>query len=68
VDENITVALHTLDGADRSAPPVPAGGENQPWSVSVANPPSGVTTVVASTGGGLTAHGRFAVVGIKIGG
>jgi hypothetical protein len=66
VDENITVAVRTLAGVFDAANAFPAGGNLRPWSVSFRTTASGPTTLVASTGGGLTAHGRFAVNGIKL--
>jgi hypothetical protein len=66
VDESITVAIRTLDGGVKTADPVPAGGDNQPWSVTIANQPPDVVTIVASTGGHVTAHERFVVSGINV--
>jgi hypothetical protein len=67
VDESIAVAVRTIDGSVDKIDPIPAGGDNAPWSVTVpfTAPPIGpaVLTIVASTGGHLTAHERFVVVG-----
>lgn len=62
-DESITVAVRTLAGGVDKLDPVPAGGDDAPWSRTVPFGGRGVLTIVASTGGHLTAHERFAVVG-----
>ncbi|MDT4916020.1 MAG: hypothetical protein QOH89_720 [Pseudonocardiales bacterium] len=64
-DESITVAVRTIDGSVDTLDPLPAGGDNAPWSRTVAFSEHGVLTMVASTGGHLTAHERFAVVGVE---
>lgn len=66
-DENITVTIRTIDGGRNTIAPVAAGGDNAPWSVTAPFDLHGVLTVVASTGGHLTAHERFAVVGVTAG-
>jgi hypothetical protein len=63
-DENIAIAVRTVDGDVDKIDPVPAGGDNAPWSVTVPFSEHGVRTVVGSTGGQLTAHERFAVIGV----
>jgi hypothetical protein len=63
-DESISVAVRTINGDVDRIDPVPAGGDDAPWSVTVPFSEHGVLTVVASTGGHLTAHERFAVVGV----
>lgn len=63
-DENITVAVRTADGNVDKVAPVPAGGQDAPWTVTVPFTERGVLAVVASTGGHLTQHERFAVVGV----
>jgi hypothetical protein len=65
VDESIAVTLRTLGGGLAAATPVPAGGDRTPWSVSVTFGFHGVVTIVASTGGHLTAHERFVVTGVS---
>jgi hypothetical protein len=67
VDESITVAVRTIDGSVDKVGPVPAGGDNAPWSTTAPFSEHGVLTVVASTGGHLTAHERFVVVGVTTG-
>lgn len=67
VDDNITVAVRTLDGQVDKIAPVPAGGQGAPWTVTVPFSEQGVLTVVASTGGHLTQHERFVVVGVTAG-
>ena len=63
-DENVTVAVRKQDGSFVQSAPTAAGGDNAPWSVGVDLNLSGVLTVVASTGGHVTAHERFVVVGV----
>ena len=65
VDESIAVAVRTIDGSVDKVDPVPAGGEDAPWSVTVPFTEHGVLSIVASTGGHLTAHERFAVIGVS---
>ena len=67
VDESISVAVRVLDGSVDQVGPVPAGGQDTPWTMTVPYTEKGIATVVAWTGGSLTAHGRFAVVGVKAG-
>jgi hypothetical protein len=67
VDETISVAVRTIDGSVDTVGPVPAGGQDAPWTMTVPFSERGVATIVAWTGGSLTAHGRFAVVGVKAG-
>jgi hypothetical protein len=64
VDENITVAVRTINGDVDTIAPQPAGGQLARWSVPVPFTEHGVLTVVASTGGHLTAHERFVVTGV----
>ena len=64
VDENITVAVHTLAGTVDRVAAVPAGGTNSPWSVTVPFTGHGVLTVVAATGGHLIQHERFTIQGV----
>ncbi|MDT4921058.1 MAG: hypothetical protein QOI15_1960, partial [Pseudonocardiales bacterium] len=47
--------------------PLPAGGADTPWATIVphSDRQHGAVTLVASTGGHLTAHERFAVVGVE---
>jgi hypothetical protein len=66
VDENITVAVRTLSGSVAQSRPAPAGGENARWANGVRTDERGVLTVVASTGGHVTAHERFVVTGISV--
>jgi hypothetical protein len=68
VDENIRVVVRTLGGVVGNAAPLPAGGATSPWSVRVSFSGSGVLTVVASTGGHLIQHERFAIQGVHTGG
>jgi hypothetical protein len=67
VDESITVAIRSLDGAKDVSGPIPAGGDNAAWTTTVpySARQHGALTIVASTGGHLTAHERFAVVGVS---
>ena len=64
-DENITVTVLSLSGGVYTGTPVPAGGDQQPWSAGVSFQASGPVTLVASTGGHLTAHERFVVTGVN---
>jgi hypothetical protein len=64
VDENIVVAVRTLDGSVTTLPGLPAGGENSPWQEQVSFDQTGVLTIVAFTGGHLTTHERFAIQGV----
>jgi hypothetical protein len=61
VDENVSAAIRTLDGVVDQGGPVPAGGDDAPWSVDVPSSVHGIATIVAWTGGHLTAHERFVV-------
>lgn len=69
VDENINVQVRQLASRQLvgSAPGVPAGGQNQPWSTHVTI--SGATgpslTIVAWTGGHLQRVERFAITGVR---
>jgi hypothetical protein len=65
VDESVSAAIRTLDGAFDQGGPVPAGGEDAEWSLNVPSTVRGTATVVAWTGGHLTAHERFAVSALK---
>jgi hypothetical protein len=69
VDESILVQVRQ-PSSERplgSAPGVPAGGENQPWStrVSFRGATDAVLTIVASTGGHLLGVERFAITAIR---
>jgi len=66
VDENITAWVFSLDGEADASDRIPAGGENAAWDTIVpySEEEHGVLSIVASTGGHLTAHERFAVVGV----
>jgi hypothetical protein len=64
-DENITVSVRSLDGGVFTGTPVPAGGDQQPWSADVSFQASGPVTLVASTGGHVTEHERFVVTGVS---
>jgi hypothetical protein len=63
-DESITIAVRTSDGHVDKISPIPAGGQDAPWSATVLFSGHGVLAVIASTGGHLTAHERFAVTGV----
>jgi len=64
VDENITVVVLPQAPNSSSGAGLPAGGQNTPWQLSVTFTQSGVLTIVASTGGHLTQHERFAIQGV----
>lgn len=66
VDENITVVAlpQPTNSSSGAGVGLPAGGEHAPWQLSVSFPNHGVLTIVASTGGHLTAHERFALQGV----
>jgi hypothetical protein len=69
VDESILVQVRQ-PSSERplgSAPGVPAGGENQPWStrVSFRGATDPALTIVASTGGHLLVVERFAITAIR---
>jgi len=64
VDEAIIVSVRTLSGSVETAAALPAGGTNSPWSETVPFAGQGVLTIVASTGGHLTQHERFAIQGV----
>jgi hypothetical protein len=79
VDENITVSvLHTAGGTENTTTRLttscclPAGGEDSPWSVHLTiSQYAGIQvadalTVVASTGGHVQQHERFAVQGVYV--
>ena len=61
VDENITVTVRTMTGNPETVPPLPAGGVDTPWSLSVPFGAHGILIIVASTGGHVTQHERFAI-------
>ena len=67
VDENVTVAVRSLDGSVDVSDPIPAGGNGAAWDTTVpySDRQHGVLTVAAWTGGHLTAHERFAVSGVN---
>jgi hypothetical protein len=70
VDESIRVrALQADGGPVGETPGVPAGGEDTPWSstVAIAARDGGTVTIVASTGGHLAGVERFAVTGVRVG-
>jgi hypothetical protein len=67
VDESIVVSYHALfprAGITAAPAPLPAGGNNSPWTETVTFSAKGVFTIVASTGGHLTQHERFAIQGV----
>lgn len=66
VDENVTAAVRSIDGAVNGSDPIPAGGDNASWVTIVPDSDlqHGVLSIIAWTGGHLTAHERFAVVGV----
>ena len=66
VDESVSAHVRSLDGEADDSSQVPAGGENAEWTATVAysQQERGVLSIVASTGGHLTAHERFTVVGV----
>jgi hypothetical protein len=64
VDENVLVAVRSFDRVVGRSTPLPAGGTDAPWSVRVKFTGGGTLTVVASTGGHLVQHERFAVQGV----
>ena len=64
VDENITVVVLPQAPNSSSGAGLPAGGQNTPWQLSVTFTQGGVLTIVASTGGHLTQHERFAIQGV----
>jgi len=78
VDENIHVwVLHTAGQSNTTTRLkdyccLPAGGQNSPWTVRLTIPKysgiqvSDVLTLVASTGGHLQQHERFAVQGVYV--
>ena len=61
VDESITVTVRTLTGIPQTAAPLPAGGNDTPWRVTVSFGQHGVLIIVAATGGHVTQHERFAI-------
>jgi hypothetical protein len=65
VDENVTVLVlsQSPNGASGPGADVPAGGVDSPWHLRVPFTRRGVLTIVASTGGHLTRHERFAIQG-----
>lgn len=64
VDENITVFVLPEPANSSSAAGLPAGGQNSPWQLAVPFTQRGVLTIVASTGGHLIQHERFAIQGV----
>jgi hypothetical protein len=68
VDESLVVQVRSLSGGllARSTP-IPAGGNQTPWSVPVGftAPPGTVLTLAVSTGGHVAAVERFAVTGVR---
>ncbi|HJQ43864.1 MAG TPA: hypothetical protein VJ831_12315 [Jatrophihabitantaceae bacterium] len=65
VDENIVVVVRNQSGAAVSkSTAAPAGGENTQWSRMITFDGSGVLTIIASTGGHLSQHERFAIQGV----
>jgi hypothetical protein len=67
VDASLTVAVRSIDGMVDVSDPIPAGGDNAAWTTIVpySDRQHGVLTIVASVGGGLAAHGTFAVTGVN---
>jgi hypothetical protein len=65
VDENIHVWVRSAAGLLGQKCCLPAGGDHHPWSAQVAfgTKPGAPLTLVASTGGHLIEHERFAVQG-----
>lgn len=68
-DENIRAWVRTLDGVAGTACCRPAGGDNTAWAVKVffTAPADAALTLVASTGGHLQEHERFAIHGVYAG-
>ena len=66
VDENIVVVVrnHAGDIVSGTVAAVPAGGVKSPWHAVAPFTGSGVLCIVASTGGHLTQHERFAIQGV----
>jgi hypothetical protein len=66
VDENITVVVlpQPQDSSGGAGAGLPAGGQHSPWQLSVPFTQRGVLTIVASTGGHLIEHERFAIQGV----
>jgi hypothetical protein len=69
VDESIVVQVRQLAARQLigSAPGVPAGGQNQPWStrVTIRGATAPALTIVASTGGHVQGVERFAITGVR---
>lgn len=69
VDENIVVQVRQQASRQLigSAPGVPAGGQDQPWStrVTITGATAPALTIVASTGGHLQGVERFAITGVR---
>ena len=61
VDEDVTVTVRTMTGTPETVAPLPAGGIDTPWSLSVPFGAHGILIIVASTGGHVTQHERFAI-------
>lgn len=66
VDENITVVVlpEQPNSSSGAGAGLPAGGQHSPWQLSVPFTQHGVLTIVASTGGHLIEHERFAIQGV----
>jgi hypothetical protein len=69
VDENIHVWVRSLAGVAGTSCCLPAGGNDRPWTRQLAFHAEADTplTIVASTGGHLQEHERFAVQGVWAG-
>lgn len=63
-DESITISVLTQGARRETIPPFPAGGDGAPWIARMPFSRSGVLIIVASTGGHVTAHERFAIQGV----
>lgn len=64
VDEAITVWVRTLSDGVTKLGPKAGGGQNALWSEAVPFTQTGVLTIVASTGGHVQQHERFAIQGV----
>ncbi|MEO6702143.1 MAG: hypothetical protein ABI140_08425 [Jatrophihabitantaceae bacterium] len=67
VDESIRLSARSLSAGlvSQPVPPIPAGGDNQPWRGQLTVRLGGVLTLIASTGGHLQAVERFAIQGVR---
>lgn len=69
IDENVRVAMRQLSSAGPlgQSAGLPAGGDHQPWSVSVrfSGASSSTLMIVATTGGHVQQVGRFVVQGVR---